>query len=84
MADVLPTAHSGYFIVEEVVQFLKHLEEWAQPLADVGFSIRALKLDGAHWVKWPRPRLTRKQTGGFQSIIGIADIATLLLGSSTL
>ncbi len=36
---------------------MPHLEEWARPLAALGYSIRALQIDATDWVAWPRNRL---------------------------
>ncbi len=37
--------------------FKKFLPEWAQGLADEGYSIRAIPVEASVWAEWPRSRL---------------------------
>ncbi len=52
------TVARGAFIVEEVPGFSKFLEEWAVPICALGFSVRAIMMDGSEWIEWPRPRFS--------------------------
>ena len=47
---------SGSFLVEEVTSFKKVIEQWALPIAQLGYSIRAFEVEASVWIKWPRSR----------------------------
>ncbi len=47
---------AGSFLVEEVPNFMKFIEEFAAPLSAMGYCIRTVILKADVWVKWPRER----------------------------
>ncbi len=51
---------AGYFIVEEVRQFERHIQDWSAPLSETGWSIRAFIMEASDWCEWPRTRFAHQ------------------------
>ncbi len=54
--DVHVHGFAGVFIVEEVLAFKKHLDEFCMKLVKLNYNVHAFTVDSALWVEWPRER----------------------------